>query len=183
MCIRDRGFYLFKNSWGTEGFGINHEAGAGYGWLSMEYIDEYGRAYVSDIPEVIVAPVDPVDPIDPVDPGEVQTFTSEVSVEIPDNDDSGISQSLEVDAEGSVNTVSIQLSIEHTWRGDLTVSLAHDGVVEVLHERTGGGQDNLELELDTSAFEGTERGGEWSLKVVDSARLDSGSLTSWSISL
>lgn len=181
--VMEQGFYLFKNSWGTEGFGINHEAGAGYGWLSMEYIDEYGRAYVSDIPEVIVAPVDPVDPTDPVDPGEVQTFSSDVSVEIPDNDDSGISQSLEVDAEGTVSTVSLKLSIEHTWRGDLTVSLAHGGVVEVLHERSGGGQDDLELELDMSAFEGTDRSGEWTLKVVDSARLDSGSLTSWSISL
>ena len=178
--VMEQGFYLFKNSWGTEGFGINHEAGAGYGWLSMEYIDEYGRAYVSDIPEVIVAPVDPEEPIEP---GELQTFTSEVSVEIPDNNDDGVSQTLEVEADGSVGTVSVTVAVEHTWRGDLTVRLVHGDVVEVLHARAGGGQDNLELSLDTSAFEGTDRSGEWTLEVVDSARLDSGSLTSWSISL
>lgn len=178
--VMEQGFYLFKNSWGTEGFGVDHPAGAGYGWLSMDYVDEFGRAYVSDIPEVIVAPVDPVDPIEP---GELQTFTSETSVEIPDDDDAGISQTLEVDAEGTVGTLSVTVSVAHTWRGDLTVRLVHGDVVEVLHERTGGGQDNLELELDTSAFEGMDRGGEWTLEVIDSARLDSGSLTSWSISL
>ncbi len=178
--VMEQGFYLFKNSWGTEGFGVDHPAGAGYGWLSMDYVDEFGRAYVSDIPEVIVNPVDPVEPIEP---GDLQTFTSELSVAIPDDDDAGISQTLEVDAEGTVGTVTVSVSVEHTWRGDLTVRLVHDGVVEVLHERTGGGQDNLELELDTSAFEGTDRGGEWTLEVSDSARLDSGSLTTWSISL
>ncbi|MBV1859471.1 MAG: proprotein convertase P-domain-containing protein [Nannocystaceae bacterium] len=177
----EQGFYLFKNSWGTEGFGISHEAGAGYGWLSMEYVDELGRAYVSDIPEVIL---DPTDPTDPTDPGELETFTSEVSIDIPDNDDAGISQTLEVPSgDTTVGTVSVTVSVEHTWRGDLTVQLRHGDVVEVLHARSGGGQDDLELELETSAFEGMERGGDWTLEVVDSARLDSGSLTSWSISL
>ncbi len=182
--VMEQGFYLFKNSWGTEGFGVDHPAGAGYGWLSMDYVDEFGRAYVSDIPEVIVDPTDPTDPVDPVDPGEQQTFSSELSVEIPDNDDEGIRQSIEVPAnDDTVGTVSVTVSIEHTWRGDLTVRLIHGDVIEVLHERSGGGQDNLDLELDTSAFEGLDRGGEWTLEVVDSARLDSGNLTSWSISL
>ena len=179
--VMETGFYLFKNSWGTEGFGIDHPAGAGYGWLSMEYVDRYGRARVSDIPD-FTPPVDPIDPDDPVEPGN-DTFTSEERVEIPDNDDTGVSSVLEVPAGDAVGAVSVSVSIEHTWRGDLTVRLRHGDVVEVLHQRTGGGQDDLELELVTEAFDGMDREGEWVLEVVDSARLDSGNLNRWSITL
>lgn len=178
--VMEKGFYIFKNSWGTSGFGIDHPAGAGYGWLSMEYVDRFGRAYTSDIPEVELPPVDPEDP---VEPGELETFTSEEVVEIPDNDDTGITSTIEVPAGDTVGTIAVKVAIEHTWRGDLIVRLRHGDTVEVLHSRTGGGQDNLELELETAAFDGAEREGEWTLEVVDSARLDTGSLTRWSVSL
>ncbi len=179
--VMERGFYLFKNSWGTSGFGVDHPAGAGYGWLSMEYVDRYGRARVSDIPD-FTPPVDPDDPEDPVEPGD-DTFSSTDVLSIPDNDDAGVSSTLEVPAGAEVGTVNVQVSITHTWRGDLTVRLRHGDVVEVLHQRAGGGQDDLELDLDTTAFEGMDREGEWVLEVIDSARLDSGNLERWAITL
>ncbi len=37
----EKGFFLFKNSWGTSGFGIRNKFGAGYGWLSYRYVQEY----------------------------------------------------------------------------------------------------------------------------------------------
>lgn len=179
--VMERGFYIFKNSWGTTGFGIDHPAGAGYGWLSMEYVDRFGRAYVSDIPEVELP--DPVDPVDPGEPGEREVFTSDATIEIPDNDSAGISDTLEVASGGTVGTVSINVLVEHTWRGDLTVELRHGDVVEVLHSRSGGGQDDLDLEIDTDAFEGMDRDGDWTLEIVDSARRDTGSLLGWSVEL
>lgn len=178
--VMERGFYLFKNSWGTTGFGIEHPAGPGYGWLSMEYVDTYGRARVSDIPDF--TPPVPEEPEEPAEPGD-DTFSSADVVEIPDDDDAGISSVLEVPAGAAVGSVAVKVSITHTWRGDLTVRLRHGDVVEVLHERSGGGQDDLELDLTTEAFDGMDREGAWILEVVDSARLDSGSLQSWSITL
>lgn len=180
-AVMEQGFYLFKNSWGTTGFGIDHPAGAGYGWLSMEYVDRFGRARVSDIPDFTPPVVDPEEPGEP-EPGQ-DTFTSTEVVEIPDNDHGGIRSMLDVPAGDEVGTVSVRVAISHTWRGDLTVRLHHGGVSEVLHQRAGGGQDDLALELETSAFAGMDREGEWVLEVVDSARADVGTLDTWALTL
>jgi subtilisin-like proprotein convertase family protein len=79
--------------------------------------------------------------------------------------------------------VSIALDIAHSWRGDLVVRLHHAGVSAVLHDREGGGQANLVTTLQTSAFAGTTRSGEWVLEVVDTAKVDTGRLVSWAITL
>jgi hypothetical protein len=33
--VMEKGFYLFKNSWGTSSFGLDNPHGPGYGWISM----------------------------------------------------------------------------------------------------------------------------------------------------
>ena len=52
-----------------------------------------------------------------------------------------------------------------------------------LHGRTGGSSDDLLLELTTDHFNGLEAAGTWTLKVVDSAGIDTGSVVGWSIEL
>jgi C1A family cysteine protease len=44
--VMQKGFYIFKNSWGTTVFGNENENGAGYGYISEKYIEDYGTAYV-----------------------------------------------------------------------------------------------------------------------------------------
>lgn len=175
--VMERGFYMFKNSWGTEGFGIEHPAGAGYGWLSMEYVDRFGRARVSDIPELQLPP--PVDP----EPGDAQTFSSQERIEIPDHDATGIDSIIDMPSGDILGDVTIAVQADHTWRGDLVVSLTHAGKTVILHDRAGGGQDNLDLTVDLSDFEGLEREGAWTLNVSDNARIDTGALNGWSITL
>ncbi len=58
--VMEKGFYLFKNSWGTAGFGIDNPAGAGYGWISMKYVEEYGSAVAADLPKLDNPPPPPV---------------------------------------------------------------------------------------------------------------------------
>lgn len=48
--IKQKGFYLFKNSWGTSSFGSTHSKAAGYGWIAYRYVQEYGSGYTSDPP-------------------------------------------------------------------------------------------------------------------------------------
>ena len=48
--VKEKGFYVFKNSWGTTGFGIQHPAGPGYGYISYRYVREYGSGYTADPP-------------------------------------------------------------------------------------------------------------------------------------
>lgn len=49
-AIKEKGFYLFKNSWGTTSFGVSNVKGAGYGWISYKYIREYGSGNTADPP-------------------------------------------------------------------------------------------------------------------------------------
>jgi len=50
--IKQKGFYLFKNSWGTANFGVSNSKAPGYGWISYRYVQEYGTVYTSDPPKL-----------------------------------------------------------------------------------------------------------------------------------
>ncbi len=47
----EKGFFIFKNSWGTDSFGINNEYGAGYGFISYDYINEFGVGRFAGLPD------------------------------------------------------------------------------------------------------------------------------------
>ena len=51
--VKEKGFYLFKNSWGTSSFGVQNPKGAGYGWISYRYVKEYGSGNTGDAPTSI----------------------------------------------------------------------------------------------------------------------------------
>src|SRR5690606_32248209 len=75
----------------------------------------------------------------------------------------------------------VAVDIRHTYRGDLKVDLvAPDGSVYMLHNRSGGGADNLigtyNVNLSSEARNGT-----WRLRVNDNWSGDTGYINSWSI--
>jgi hypothetical protein len=125
------------------------------------------------------------DPTGNVDPEpSAQTFTSNNRVAIPDNNPEGASDTIDIAAgQGIAAAVTVTAEIEHTWVGDLTVTLHHGDRYFTLHGRTGGSADNLSLEHTTDHFEGMSAAGPWTLKVVDSVGADTGAITGWSISL
>ena len=170
--VMEKGFYLFKNSWGTAGFGIENPHGAGYGWLSMKYVSDYGSAYASDLPTL--TPVTP-----PVMTGD--SFESTTAVEIPDNSPAGAKSELTVPAGAALTTVAVSVDIAHTYIGDLTVKLVHGDKSVLLHAGTGGGDDNLVKTYTLRDFEGAARDGVWRLEVVDGAAQDVGTLRSWKV--
>jgi len=49
---KQKGFYIFKNSWGTDWFGVDNPYGKGYGFISQKYVEQYGSAYVDDVPDL-----------------------------------------------------------------------------------------------------------------------------------
>jgi M6 family metalloprotease-like protein len=137
-------------------------------------------------------------------PGEVMTFRvggggvetfNEVSAPerpIPDNDPTGLEDSITFDhTDGTVVTaVSVSVDITHPYRGDLRVSLvAPSGSTVVLHDRTGGRQDNLRQTFDfstTFALKALAREpveGTWRLRVQDLAPQDVGILKHWELDI
>jgi subtilisin-like proprotein convertase family protein len=139
------------------------------------------------------------------------TFVStNVPLSIPDNNSTGVTSTLHISGVGTALTdLNINFTINHTFDRDLTATLTSpDGVSLTLFARIGGSNDNFtNTTLDDSAtttigaagtsapFNGTFKpsggqlsvfnghllDGTWSLKIVDSASSDTGSLVSWSL--
>jgi extracellular elastinolytic metalloproteinase len=107
---------------------------------------------------------------------------------IPDADSEGVVSTVSLPAAGAVRSLVVDVVITHPFRGDLVVSLvAPDGRTALLHNRTGGGADNLRRSFDSesvdslAALVGTPTGGNWSLRVADHAPADIGRLESWAL--
>ncbi|MDP2603708.1 MAG: proprotein convertase P-domain-containing protein [Deltaproteobacteria bacterium] len=109
---------------------------------------------------------------------------------IPDNNPTGIERTLNVTESGQVQDLEVSLDITHTYIGDLTVELVSPAGTQVLlHDRSGGSQDNL---VRSFRFAGTPslqtlRGqslqGAWKLRVVDLEAVDVGKLNRWGLKI
>ncbi len=107
---------------------------------------------------------------------------------IPDNDPAGISSIVNVSEQGVVKNITVDLNIEHSYIGDLRVLLISPaGEVVMLHDREGGSSDNIKnnFNIDTlpalNAFISDQIQGDWTLRITDSARIDTGTLVSWGL--
>ncbi len=110
-----------------------------------------------------------------------QTYSNGTDVQIRDNTtvESAIAVSGRT-GNGSATT-PVAVNIVHTYIGDLKVDLiAPDGSVYVLHNRAGGGTDNINqtytVNLSSEPLNGT-----WRLRVNDNANADTGYINSWSV--
>jgi hypothetical protein len=174
--VTEKGFYIFKNSWGNHSFGVDNPHGAGYGFISRRYVERHGTAYVvSGLPEVEPPPTPP--------PAEAEEYTKEDGQAIPDRTPAGITSEILVPTSGAVGTVAVTVDITHTYIGDLTVRLRKGDRVATLHNRSGGSDDDIQKTYVVTDFDGVERNGAWVLEVADHAAWDVGTLNTWSLKI
>jgi len=93
----------------------------------------------------------------------------------------------------SLRALAVSVDIEHTYIGDLVVRLlppdAMGAAPVTLHERTGGGADNLKTTYDAVStpglgdLAGRSPAGTWVLEVHDAARQDTGRIKQVSLRL
>ncbi len=114
--------------------------------------------------------------------GSGQTFfENTANVNIPDNSSVGGSSSIVSTASGSAGSITVSYDIVHTYIGDLTVYLIDpNGVQTTLRPRSGGSANDIS-ESKTVNKGSTPASGTWTLKVTDSANIDTGYIDSWSI--
>ena len=115
--------------------------------------------------------------------GDEHAFDSEPGLDIPDNDNTGISDTIVIEDGLTIAGLRVNTSISHTYIGDLMVTLEHEGTVVTLHDRAGGGQDNLVASFDVADFNGQSAAGQWTLRVTDNAGVDTGTLENWRITV
>lgn len=109
---------------------------------------------------------------------------------IPDNQPAGVTSALNVPQTGRITRLTVAVEIEHTFIGDLQVSLTSPaGSMEVLHNRSGGSTSNLVKSYssdDVSALDallGEQAQGDWTLHVADLAGADDGTLRRWGLEI
>jgi len=197
--VMEKGFWIFKNSWGTGSFGVENPNGDGYGYLSMKYVQDWGSAMVSDVPAVEL-PAEACDSgvdedgdghIDcddtdcaaaPICQGAPEThgYAATPALAIPDNDPTGVASTIAVSDTGTIGSVTVTVDITHTYRGDLVVRLVHVGRTVTLSDRQGSYEDDLKASFPVAELAGQALAGDWRLEVVDIAGQDVGTLNAWS---
>ncbi|MEJ7601484.1 MAG: proprotein convertase P-domain-containing protein [Kofleriaceae bacterium] len=201
VAKKEKGFWIFKNSWGTGGFGIDHPTGPGYGYLSYKYVEEYGSAVTAELP--VVEPQREVcdDTAERDEDGDgkancddtdcaqhpscggsntAHTYTASPAAGIPDDSTTGVSNTIAVSDTGTVTDVKLTVDISHSYRGDLKVTLTKGTVSKVVFNGTGGSADNIKETVTVTGITGA-LAGDWVLKVEDTAAQDVGTLNSWTL--
>ncbi len=113
--------------------------------------------------------------------------TNNQKYDIPDNDASGIQSDISIVNLLSCDRVAhVDLHVDHSYRGDLVVTLeGPNGQTQILHDRGGYSADDLDLQ--NAPVEGAlltdGPNGTWTLHVSDNAAWDEGTLTYWTLSL
>ncbi|WP_436502158.1 M28 family peptidase [Actinokineospora sp. HUAS TT18] len=111
------------------------------------------------------------------------TGTNTTPVAIPDNNTIESSIVISGCAGNASATSSIPVDINHTYKGDLVVSLiAPDGSAYVLHNRAGGSADNIKQTF-TANLSSEVANGTWKLRVQDAASQDTGTLNNWGLTV
>ncbi len=167
---------MLQHGWITNAADYNFHNWYGFGAVNVDDALELTRSYVAD------------------SLGELTrvTFDHAANETIPDNDGAGVEQVLTVSGlSDTVNIEAVELAIRamHPFPNDLGIALVSPAGTESilnpvyndpLAAETQGLQD---WSLLSNAFYGESPNGDWTLRVIDAAPGDIGSLDAWSLTL
>lgn len=114
------------------------------------------------------------------------TSSGDINLAIPDASAIGVSNSLNVAASYSIESVQIKVSISHSLIGDLGVELiSPSGTRSKLLLIRSNIKDTYldDFTLITNAFYGEPSRGNWTINVIDGKSTNTGKLTSWKINI
>lgn len=200
--IMEKGFFLFKNSWGTGRFGTRNPEGDGYGWISYKYIEEFASAVVSDLPaptrltEICGDNIDndrngdtDCDDSACADTAACQSGAEVIDVEItssgaiPDNNTAGLSLPFIVEGGLPIRSMAINVDVTHSYRGDLRIELRlPSGEVKVLERNSSDSGDDIKKRYDVT---GVELPGDdiYEIVFIDTAAADTGVVNSVTVEI
>jgi subtilisin-like proprotein convertase family protein len=110
--------------------------------------------------------------------------TRSPNVAIPDNNTTGVSDTLTLSGTCNFGHVVVGVNITHTYIGDLYITVRNPaGTTIVIWNRAGGGTDNLVQSFNVPELVGGAAAGAWVINVSDRGSGDTGRLVSWSVEL
>ena len=112
------------------------------------------------------------------------TYSSNSSVDIPDNSPVGAVSVINVPDDLTVFGTTANVDITHTYSGDLVVKLVSaQGTQVTLQSNVGGSNDDIVRSFTSESFNGEVATGDWTLHVEDTAAADTGTINTWSLTL
>lgn len=112
------------------------------------------------------------------------TYSSNASVDIPDNSPVGAVSVINVPDDLTVFGTTADVDITHTYSGDLVVKLVSaQGTQVTLQSNVGGSSDDIVRSFTSESFNGEVATGDWTLHVEDTAAADTGTINTWSLTL
>lgn len=112
------------------------------------------------------------------------TYSSNASVDIPDNSPVGAVSVINVPDDLTVFGTTANVDITHTYSGDLVVKLVSaQGTQVTLQSNVGGSNDDIVRSFTSESFNGEVATGDWTLHVEDTAAADTGTINTWSLTL
>jgi subtilisin-like proprotein convertase family protein len=107
---------------------------------------------------------------------------------IPDNNPTGISNTMVIAQGDTISAVKVDINLLHTFIGDLIIRLISPrGTPAILHDRNGGSAKNINKTFDVqnaptlARCVGEPASGNWTLEVIDAAAADIGTLQNWTL--
>jgi len=155
------------------------------------YVYEDKAAWDKDVAALKARDAGGTGPTPPPQPGKV-IQASRPNLTVPDNDPTGITDTISVTTSGAIKDIKVKLELRHSYVGDLDVKLiAPNGTEVKLHARGGRNASDLvgtygaDLRAvdDMKKLVGTDVKGDWKIKVVDLAGQDVGTLNEWSLDI
>ncbi|HUS32415.1 MAG TPA: proprotein convertase P-domain-containing protein [Kofleriaceae bacterium] len=113
--------------------------------------------------------------------GGLQPVSFEASTQVNVLDNTVAKSAMSVTESRTLSELEVFVDIQHTYVGDLVVSLQHGSQTYVLQNRSGGGQDNLVKTFAVPQAAGQQLKGTWTLVVEDTADQDTGKLRRWQL--
>jgi hypothetical protein len=152
-------------------------------WVPLSNVNNSSRDYENEFFDYDIV-VDKILPgsLEPADDPEVEAsgFSYDGgSVDIADDDiDNPAKVTVEIDESLTINVMTVDVAITHTYIGDLELILwSPDGRFETLKEfGDGGSADNINETYDVKTFNDGDAEGTWTLEVRDNYAADTGTI-------
>lgn len=117
------------------------------------------------------------------EPGEPGSYSADPALPIPDAEPAGVTSTITVGEDLVVGELVVELTLHHSYIGDLVVTLEHGGERVTLWDRAGRDGQEIDQRVEVKGFAGASARGEWTLRVVDKAAVDVGTLDHWGLTV
>ena len=118
-----------------------------------------------------------------VDPEvSVSSATRTPNLALPDNNATGVSDTVTVTDDIVIEWVEIDFQATHTYRGDLRITLVSpDGTESKLAEPRGDGGNDYDWTFTSARHWGESSAGDWTIRVSDEFGADLGTFDQWTL--